>query len=62
MSMWQMIGLGIGGYVIVSVLRGEVAAKSGSGSKTFYKNINPRAFWGTIVLYTGLALVVFFVF
>lgn len=43
-------------YVIYSIARGEVYAKSRAWGKRIYREDTPREFWVVITIYTALSI------
>lgn len=62
MSLFKGLGILIALYTIYSVSRGEVFAKSGVWGKTVARAESPHYFWTIIVIYSGLSLVLLFLF
>ena len=62
MNMWQGIGVLVGLYTLISVLRGEVHGKRGVSMETIYRQHAPGQFWLTIVIYGALTVALFTVF
>ena len=56
MSLFDMLGLLMGLYVLYAALTGEVYAKSGVWGRTVSRSESPANFWMTVVIYTGLAV------
>lgn len=61
-SIFKMLGVGIGFYVIHSLYTGEVYAASGMSGRTFYRDQDPVGYWSAIVSYSLLVLGLIFVF
>lgn len=62
MTVWQGIGVLVGGYTLSCVLRGEVQAKSGTSWATVCRAHAPGQYWMIIGIYTLLTLALFFIF
>jgi hypothetical protein len=62
MTLFQLLGVLIAAYVVQSLIRGEVYAKSGIWGRTYQRDDNPARFWSTVVIYSMLSLALIFLF
>lgn len=63
MGLFQGIGILVGLYTLICVLRGEVHAKRGPvGMDTYNRQDQPGRFWSTVVIYGVLSVLLLTVF
>lgn len=62
MNMWQGIGILVGLYTLIGVLRGAIHAKRGVHMDTIYRRDEPGRFWVTAAIYAALTVALFTIF
>lgn len=57
-----MLGVALALYVALSLVRGQVYARSGMWGRDFYRDTDGWRYWSAIVAYTLLSAALMFVF
>ena len=60
--MFKILGVLVGLYTAMAVVKGEVYAKSGVSGRTILKGQEPRYFLVVIAIYSALSLALLFLF
>jgi hypothetical protein len=61
-TLFEILGLLVGGYTVYGVFSGRVFAKSGPGGRIVSRDQSPEYFWVVIVIYAVLSLALLFLF
>jgi len=61
-GLFRILGILLACYVVQSLMRGSVYAKSGIWGRTFTRDENPWHYWSAIVCYTLLSAALVFIF